>query len=91
LSLGLLADGDRAVAILPDLVAPTVKPGDLLGEPGVEELLEFSELLGILGTAQEVIVIRKDDDGVENQAGEGLGPAEDPEQDLVEVRTGPQK
>jgi hypothetical protein len=91
LSRLLVAHLDGLVAPGEDRGLPVRPAGDLLGEVAVEVLHELCELPGVLDPDEHVVVAREHHEAVEGHPVEALGPAEDAQDDLVELPAGPEQ
>ena len=83
----LLGEDNGAVAAAPDLFFPVVQTPDFAGDFGVDVAHEATELLGILWTGEQVVVIGEEAETIEAQVIEALGSAEGADDDLVELLT----
>src|SRR4029077_7171120 len=85
------ADHDPLISPRPDLLPPAVEAADLAGEVGVHVRHETRELAGVVHVEQEVVVRREEQVATDADLIEALGPSEDADDDLVELRAGPKE
>jgi hypothetical protein len=82
----LVGDDDGSVAPRPKTLAPQVQSPGHLGHVGVHELHEPGKLAGARRGQQEMRVVRQEDESVDGHAVQGLGPADDAQDQVGELR-----
>ena len=84
----LVGDDDGAIAAGPQALGPDVKPPGFLGDVGIHELHEQCELAGARRGQQEVRMRGEEHEGMDGHAIDGLGLADDAEDEVGELGRG---
>ena len=83
-----IAHRNRLVAAAPQDPASAVEAAQLASQVRIDEAHRSSELLGIFWTAQQVIVVRQEDEELDLQIELFLRAPQDAEDDLAPARVG---
>ena len=88
LGLPLAGDGDRGIALAPDLLWPVAEVPDLSGQVAIEIAEESRQVVGVPRRDDEVVVVGEEGEGVEDHLVLAHRPAEHALDDALHLGRG---